>query len=252
MRLYPQFLTPGYNNSWLVIAAPTCGGNLDDTRTSAAEIRDHAAATLSHETRHRLEQFLTPLRSPIKPPVCSLQYISRSASWIWVPGRVFIIRAQSQHRVIPLPYKLISPLKSPARGRHEYYSASIRARFHMEMGDDYRIRRKLSPEDHRHIARWMSGNATPTVNQLIKLSNKLEMPLGYFFLAKPIDDTPQIFITHLTLRNSSTQQWNVSRTHERAEDDSCQTCRSAFGSAMSIVRTALCSVCTGALYTVRV
>ena len=59
--------------------------------------------------------------------------------------------------------------------------------------------RKLSPEDHRHIARWMSGNATPTVNQLIKLSNKLEMPFRYLFLAKPIDDTPEIF-AHRTLR----------------------------------------------------
>ncbi|MFR0577639.1 ImmA/IrrE family metallo-endopeptidase [Bifidobacterium thermophilum] len=62
--------------------------------------------------------------------------------------------------------------------------------------------RKLSPEDHRHIDRWMSGNATPTVNQLIKLSNKLEVPFGYFFLAKPIDDTPEIF-AHRTLRNSA-------------------------------------------------
>lgn len=62
--------------------------------------------------------------------------------------------------------------------------------------------RKLSPEDHRHIDRWMSGNATPTVNQLVKLSSKLEVPFGYFFLAEPIDDTPAIF-AHRTVQNSA-------------------------------------------------
>lgn len=40
--------------------APTCGGNVDGMRTSAAGIRDHAAATLSPETQQRLEQFLMP------------------------------------------------------------------------------------------------------------------------------------------------------------------------------------------------
>lgn len=62
--------------------------------------------------------------------------------------------------------------------------------------------RKLSPEDHRRIDPWMSGNATPTVNQLVKLSSKLEVPFGYFFLAEPIDDTPTIF-AHRTVKNSA-------------------------------------------------
>lgn len=39
---------------------PLPSGNVDGMRTSAAEIRDHAAATLSSETQQRLEQFLTP------------------------------------------------------------------------------------------------------------------------------------------------------------------------------------------------
>lgn len=62
--------------------------------------------------------------------------------------------------------------------------------------------RKLSPEDHRRIDRWMSGDAKPTVNQLVKLSSKLEVPFGYFFLAEPIDDTPAIF-AHRTVQNSA-------------------------------------------------
>lgn len=61
--------------------------------------------------------------------------------------------------------------------------------------------RKLSPEDHRRIDRWMSGDAKSTVNQLVKLSGKLEVPFGYFFLAEPIDDTPTIF-AHRTVQNS--------------------------------------------------
>ncbi|KFI99795.1 hypothetical protein BPORC_0650 [Bifidobacterium porcinum] len=48
----------------------------------------------------------------------------------------------------------------------------------------------------------MSGNATPTVNQLVKLSGKPEVPFGYFFLAEPIDDTPTIF-AHRTVQNST-------------------------------------------------
>lgn len=36
----------------------------------------------------------------------------------------------------------------------------------------------------------------------------------YSFLAKPIDDTPEIF-AHRTLRNTGTQTWNVSRTCEK-------------------------------------
>ncbi len=39
-------------------------------RTSAAEIRDHAAATLSPETQQRLEQFLTP--APVADQAASL------------------------------------------------------------------------------------------------------------------------------------------------------------------------------------
>ena len=39
---------------------PLPGGNVDGMRTSAAGIRDHAAATLSPETQQRLEQFLMP------------------------------------------------------------------------------------------------------------------------------------------------------------------------------------------------
>lgn len=40
------------------------------------------------------------------------------------------------------------------------------------------------------------------MNQLVKLSSKLEVPFGYFFLAEPIDDTPTIF-THRTVKNSA-------------------------------------------------
>ena len=119
----------------------------------------------------------------------------------------------------------------------------------MEIGDNYRIHPQAllrgSPPYRPLDVRQCHADS----QSLIKLSNNLEMPFGYFFLAKPIDDTPQIF-AHRAVRNSGTQQWNVSRTHEKAEGDSYQTCRSAFGGAMSIVRTTLCAVCSGALYTV--
>lgn len=49
---------------------PLPGGNVDGMRTSAAEIRDHAAATLSPETQQRLEQFLTP--APVADQAASL------------------------------------------------------------------------------------------------------------------------------------------------------------------------------------
>lgn len=62
--------------------------------------------------------------------------------------------------------------------------------------------RKLTAEDHRRIERWSTGDSAPTVNQLSNLSNKLEVPFGYFFLAEPIDDTPAMF-AHRTIRNAS-------------------------------------------------
>ena len=54
----------------IYLIPPLPGGTVDGIRTSAAEIRDHAAATLSPETQQRLEQFLTP--APVTDQAASL------------------------------------------------------------------------------------------------------------------------------------------------------------------------------------
>ncbi len=60
----------------------------------------------------------------------------------------------------------------------------------------------LTPDDQRAIERWRAGESVPTVNQLSRFSRKLRVPFGYFFLDKPIEDTPPVF-AHRTIANAS-------------------------------------------------
>lgn len=62
--------------------------------------------------------------------------------------------------------------------------------------------KNLTPDDHRNIERWRTGESNPTVHQLTQFSRKLRVPFGYFFLKEPLDDTPPVF-AHRTVANSA-------------------------------------------------
>lgn len=47
-------------------------------------------------------------------------------------------------------------------------------------------------KDLKNLNYWLDGSKNPTFNQLMKLSKKLQVPLGYLVVKKPVDDTPQI------------------------------------------------------------
>ncbi|MDK6687214.1 ImmA/IrrE family metallo-endopeptidase [Aerococcus sp. UMB8623] len=47
---------------------------------------------------------------------------------------------------------------------------------------------------------WLSGKLNPTFKQLVDLSKELNVPVGYFFLEQPVDDTPDL-IAYRTLES---------------------------------------------------
>lgn len=61
---------------------------------------------------------------------------------------------------------------------------------------------KLRPKDLQQIDVWRTGESDPTVLQISKLSKRLNVPFGYFFLAEPLDDTPAVF-AHRTVANAA-------------------------------------------------
>ncbi|BDR53812.1 hypothetical protein KIM372_17190 [Bombiscardovia nodaiensis] len=63
-------------------------------------------------------------------------------------------------------------------------------------------RNRLDSGQQEQIERWKQGTATPTVNELTAVSKRLRVPFGYFFLSKPIDDTPALF-AHRTLHSQA-------------------------------------------------
>ncbi len=51
----------------------------------------------------------------------------------------------------------------------------------------------LSENQRQNIDAWRQGAKRPTVSQLHGISDKLQVPFGYFFMEEPIDDTPPIY-----------------------------------------------------------
>ena len=47
----------------------------------------------------------------------------------------------------------------------------------------------MHTEQHQ---RWRSGASLPTVKDIRTISDRLQVPFGYFFLSQPIDDTPPV------------------------------------------------------------
>lgn len=61
----------------------------------------------------------------------------------------------------------------------------------------------------KKLDEWLSGEIYPTFKQLVDLSKELHVPVGYFFLEQPVDDTPDL-IAYRTL-GSKEDHSSVSR-----------------------------------------
>lgn len=57
---------------------------------------------------------------------------------------------------------------------------------------DYETEFLTQNKQFKMLDQWIEGSKKPTFNQLDKLSRKLEIPLGYLIVNKPIDDTPEL------------------------------------------------------------
>ena len=51
---------------------------------------------------------------------------------------------------------------------------------------------RLTDAQLSNIREWRSGASLPTVKDIRTISDRLQVPFGYFFLSQPIDDTPPV------------------------------------------------------------
>lgn len=62
-------------------------------------------------------------------------------------------------------------------------------RWILSIGDTARLNDKQQTD----VKNWLNGTGQPTVPKVKELGKKLHVPFGYFFLPRPIDDTPAVF-----------------------------------------------------------